>query len=146
MHKEVKQEWSGRINKPLGPGLHFAIDGLDWKSQAPKKEQPGFKEQRGYKFILCAIDRATRKFYAKALRTRSAEETRDALLEILREAGAMDTLQEISFDSASEFLSKEMTAALRTIGPNEHGVTIHVKPPGRESMNDIADLDASDSE
>jgi hypothetical protein len=44
VHKEVKQEWPGRINKPLGPGLHFAIDGLDWKSQTPKTEQSGFQD------------------------------------------------------------------------------------------------------
>jgi len=59
--KEVKQEWPSRIRKPLRPGIHFAIDGLDWKTQAPQSEQPGFKEQQGYKFILCMIDRATRK-------------------------------------------------------------------------------------
>ena len=28
-------------------GIHFAIDGLDWKTQAPQREQLGFKEQVG---------------------------------------------------------------------------------------------------
>ena len=57
--KEVNDEWPSRIRKPTKPGVHFAIDGLDWKTQAPKAEQPGFAEQKGYKFILCMIDRAT---------------------------------------------------------------------------------------
>ena len=35
-----------------------------------------------------------------------------------------------------------MKAALRTLGPNENGVTTHVKPPGRESRQDTSDLDS----
>ena len=73
--KEVKQEWPSRIRKPLRPGVHFAIDGLDWKTQAPLKEQPGHREQEGYKLILCMIDRATRKFFARPRRTRAAGRT-----------------------------------------------------------------------
>ena len=83
MFKEVKQEWPSRIRKPTQKGIHFAIDGLDWKTQAPQKEQPGFREQEGAKFILCMIDRATRKFYARPLRTRSADETKEAALSML---------------------------------------------------------------
>ena len=29
--KEVVQEWPSQIRKPLKLGVHFAIDGLDWK-------------------------------------------------------------------------------------------------------------------
>ena len=65
--KEVKQEWPSRIRKPLKPGVHFAIDGLDWKTQAPQKEQPGHREQEGSKFILCMVDRATRIFFCTAV-------------------------------------------------------------------------------
>lgn len=61
---------------------------------------------------------------------------------MLREAEATETIKEMSMDSATEYLSAEMTEALRTLGPNENGVTIHVKPPGRESRQDIADLDS----
>ena len=77
--KEVKQEWPSRIRKPTKPGVHFAIDGLDRKTQAPKSEQPGFSEQQGCKFMLCMIDRGTRNFYAEPLTTRTATEARDAV-------------------------------------------------------------------
>ena len=62
--------------------------------------------------------------------------------DILATAGVTDKLKEISFDSASEFLSKDMRDFLRHIGPNENGVTIHVKQPNRDSRQDISDLDA----
>ncbi len=88
--KEVKQEWPGRMQKPLGPDLHFAIDGLDWKRHAPKLEQPGHKEQKGYKFILCALDRGTREFFARGLETRSATETVVAMRDILHEAKTVE--------------------------------------------------------
>ncbi len=69
----------------------------------PKLEQPGYREQQGYKFILCALDRGTREFFARGLRTRNAAETVAAVRDLLHEAKATDTIQEISFDSASEF-------------------------------------------
>ena len=45
-------------------------------------------------------------------------------------------------DSASEFLSADMRDFLRRLGPNEDGVTIHVKAPDRASRQDISDLDS----
>ena len=42
---QVKQEWPSRIRKPTQPGIHSATDGLDRKTQAPQKEQPGHEEQ-----------------------------------------------------------------------------------------------------
>ena len=122
--------------------MHFAIDGLDWKTQAPQREQPGYVEQQGAKFILCMIDRATRKFFARPLKTRAAGETRDAVLSMLREAEATETIKEMSMDSASEFLSAEMRNELRKLGPNAGGISTHMKPPNRESRQDIADLDS----
>ena len=150
VYKKVKQEWPSRIRKPVQPGVHFVIDGLDWRTRTPKAEQAGFAEQKGYKFILCMIDRATRKFYAKPLKTRTATETRDAVMKMLREAGATQTIKEMSMDSASEFLSAEMRTMLQGLGPrdqdgyetNQDGVVTHVKPPGRESRQDISDLDS----
>ena len=59
------------------------------------------------------IDRATRKFWAEPLKTRSAGETKDAVLKMLHDAQATETIKEMSMDSASEFLSAEMKAALR---------------------------------
>ena len=35
-----------------------------------------------------------------------------------------------------------MRTALRGLGLNDDGVTTHVKPPGRESRQDISDLDS----
>ena len=150
VYKKVKQEWPSRIRKPLKPGVHFVIDGLDWRTRTPKREQAGFDKQKGYKFILCMIDRATRKLYVEPLKTKTAEETRDAVLKMLEKAEATKTIKEMSMDSASEFLSAEMRAMLQKLGPreldgyptNEDGVVTHVKPPGRESRQDIADLDA----
>ena len=92
------------------------------------------------------IDRATRKLYAEPLKTKTAEETRDAVLKMLREAEATKTIKEMSMDSASEFLSAEMRAMLQKLGPreldgyptNEDGVVTHVKPPGRESRQDLS--------
>ena len=96
------------------------------------------------------IDRATRKFYAKPLKTRTATETRDAVMKMLNEAQATQTIKEMSMDSASEFLSAEMRTMLQGLGPrdqdgyetNQDGVVTHVKPPGRESRQDISDLDS----
>ena len=82
-------------------------------------------------------------FYVRPLKSKRSDETVAALRDILVEANATDTIKEISFDSASEFLSAEMTAFLSRIGANENGVTVHVKPPGRESRQDIADLDST---
>ena len=48
----------------------------------------------------------------------------------------------MSMDSASEFLSQDMRDFLRRLGPNEDGVTIHVKAPDRASRQDISDLDS----
>ena len=135
-------EWGGRIRKPLGPGISFAIDDLDWRTIAPKREQPGYKEQEGYLYMLCCLDRGTRMFYVRPLKTKRSGETVAALRSILQEANATDTIKEISFDSASEFLSADMRDFLARLGPNENGVTVHVKPPGRESRQDIADLDS----
>ena len=103
------------------------------------KDQPGFKEQKGHKFMLCCIDRGTRKLYVRALKTNTSQETVAMLRDILQEAGATDTIKDISFDNASEYLSAEMRESLSRIGGDENGVTTHVKPPGRESRQDIAD-------
>ena len=70
VHKEVKQEWKGRIRKPLRAKVSFAIDDLDWRTISPMKDQPGFKEQKGYKFMLCCLDRGN----AQALRPRAQDE------------------------------------------------------------------------
>jgi len=137
VHKEVKQEWKGRIRKPLRAKVSFAIDDLDWRTISPMT-----KEQKGYEFMLCCLDRGTRKLYVRALATKTSQETVAMLRDILQEAGATDTIKDISFDSASEYLSAEMREFLSRIGGNENGVTTHVKPPVRESRQDIADLDS----
>ena len=64
-------------------------------------------------------------------------------LDILRSADATDKIKELSCDSASEFLGKEMRDALARLGPpDQGGVVLHVKPPGRAARQDIADLDS----
>ena len=45
-------------------------------------------------------------------------------------------------DSASEFFSQSMQNFLKRVGPNENGVTTHVKAPARASRQDISDLDS----
>ncbi len=45
VYKEVKQNWKGRIRKPLGPGISFAIDDLDWRTISPTKDQPGLRSR-----------------------------------------------------------------------------------------------------
>ena len=109
------------------------MDDLDWRTISPMKDSPGAAEQKGYKYMLCVLDRATRKLWVEALKSKTVGETVAALRKILADAGATETIKEMSMDSASEFLSADMRSFLGRLGPNPDGVTIHVKAPDRAS-------------
>ncbi len=90
----MTQEWPSQNRMPARPGVHFAIDGLDWKTQAPQHEQPGFRELEGTTFSLCIIVRATRELHERPLRTRGAGATKEAVLSRPREAEATETIKD----------------------------------------------------
>ncbi len=93
-------ELEGRSHR----GVHFRnrLTGLA-NAGTEKENNQGMLSNRGNRFILCILDRAPRKVWAEGLSTRSAGETKDAVLEMRRDAGARETIKELCMDSASGF-------------------------------------------
>ena len=75
------------------PGTSWQMDLLDMEKYS--------KHNKGYKWILIVIDIFTRQVYAKAMKNKTAEETKKALSEIIKDAPKIPVV--IQSDDGSEF-------------------------------------------
>ena len=89
IYKDVAVQWPGKIQRPVQTDVLFDLDGLDLQRQSPSTAAQG-----GMKHVLLLLDRYSRKLYGRAMDTRRARETADAVKSMLAEADADDAEEE----------------------------------------------------
>ena len=99
-------------NKVIASGVNS-----QWQSDIIDMTPKYKKVNKGYRFILVAIDVVSKKVYAEALKTKSAQEVKEAFKKIFQEAKESDTLPyKVQTDKGGEFINKVVRALAKEYG------------------------------
>ena len=119
MHRESRHRLRGHIVAYSLNDLWF-MDLMDLKNYS--------KWNKGFKYILIAIDVFSRKVYAEPLKTKTKNEVHDALKKILD--GVIDDhkdfkLKQVNSDAGLEFLNRPVKELLESLGIKHHAEVAH---------------------
>lgn len=89
----LSQQWTYQFHKPIRynfPRRKYMVRGINEQWQSDLVEmQPYSKENRGYRYMLCAIDIFSRYAYTRPLKDKTGKEVASALSDIFQNCNAL---------------------------------------------------------